>query len=607
MKDHDLIDEFLSFATKPDISNCSRKLLIRGSLNTVINDAERVGSRKGYTLLGIAGTSGTPCESGFDWSTSTETDLPLRGSGTVLEVYLGTIGTRVFDSWETVEDGFSSVAFVFDTYWDNTEKEDRLIFCNGTDNMFDWSGAVATYSSSTVATITIEGTDTAASLRFLTAGTRQLRIKDSGGTWRTFTYTGGETTQTLTGVTPDPTAFTFNAGAPIFQEVITTADEVEADYLIDMVRVVNNQAIVGSRTDRRVFFSENDDIHDFTPTSPHLEGDPAVLTLDQCARAIRVMRDFILFFTDDYIYRTEFHELDVSGSLVQTVKVQRLKTANGQGALSHNLSEETENGIVYVSKGQEFLLLQDANDAEKPIIENLSDIIKPTFDDADFTNGQIKKHKNRIYISAPADSMSYIFETRLGLDGSKVNFWQPPQTIPARAWAIIDDEIHAHSAQASETYKLFDGFNDNTQPILARAFLAKYNGGKRSQLKSTTEIFSEGYISSNTTISVMYLFEVDGGDTNIVEEIIDGSDGDILFSLDPDPSLGTDSLGDRSLGGGDVDELIPKFRIIHEVNPEDFFDYETRFETNAVDQEWSLLATGPAVELSDSFASAIKQ
>lgn len=616
MEEFDLTDSFISYATKPDISNCNRSLLIRGSLNTLISDAERVDSREGYTRYGAEGVSDVPGEAGFDWDNSTEESLHFRSQGTVLELYIASIGDVTFNSWQTLLESLTSVDFVFDAYWDNTEKIDRMIACNGGTSLYDWSGGRATFLSATVNTLTIQGTATIASRRFLTSGTRQIRIKDTGGTWRTFTYTGGESGLIFTGLTSDPTAFTFDVGAPILQEIVVRATPLASattastsTFLIDMLKVANNHLFLGSRTSRRGYFSKNTDIADYTFAAPRIAGNGGTFLLDQSMRAIRTLRDFVIPMTSDYLYRTEFQEITVSSTLTESFNVKRLKTASGQGALSHNLSEETDNGITYVSKGQELLILEDVSNVEQPLISVLSDIIKPTFDAADFDNGQMKLHKNRLYISTPADSLSYIFETRLKLDGTKVRFWQPPQTIPARAWAVIDGEIHCHSSVASETYKLFDGLNDIGNPILCRAFLAKYNmsGAERCRLKSADEIYNEGYISENTTISVLYLFEGDKGETELIEKTIKGADEVNVYSLDPDPSLGTSALGDFTLSGGDDEEPLPKFRIIHEVNPKEFFDYETRLETNDTDQQWSWLATGPNAELSDSHASAIKR
>lgn len=605
-KDFDLVQEFLTYATKIDPSNCDRRLIIRGSLNTLINDTSRFGSRKGYTVFGEESEDDTPPESSFDWGTSTGTSVNLKAVDNKLKVYLATVGNVVIDSWETLDDTFSAVEFVFDTYWDNTEKIDRLIFCNGTDDLFDWSGAVATFDSLTPTTIKLQGSQTWAQRRFLTTGTRKIRIKDDSGTWHEATYTSGETTDTIT-VSDDLSAFSFTQGTPILQSIITRSNKPESNYLVDKLRVINNQLHLGSSRDRRVFVSQNDSIDDFSFSTPRLAGEGCIFTLDQVTTAIRTLSENPTYFTRDYIYKAEFKEITVSNTLTEAATCKRAKTAAGQGAISHDLSEEIENGIAFISKNQELLLLEDLSNTEKPVISNLSDTIKPDFDVLDFTGGHMKKHLNRIYISMPASGFCYIHEVRLRLDGTMARFWQPPQTLPVRRWAVIDDEIHGHSSITDNTYKLFDGYSDNGNPILCRAYLAKYYGGKQDRLKDCDEIINIGSISANTIIDVMYLFEGDKGEIEVISETINGADPTITYLLEEDPSLGNNALGDISLSGDDVEEPLPRFRAIHELNPKTFFDYEARFATNGADQQWEVSMSGPNASISPAHASGIKQ
>jgi hypothetical protein len=619
-KEFDLVQSFLTYATKPDKSNTDRRFLVDGTVNMLIDDSEKVSSRKGYVNFGLLGESEVPIESSVEWSTNTSVDRYLRGTDDRLEVYIGDIGDVSFNSWETLEDGFTSVAFSFDTYWDNTERIDRLIFCNGTTNQYDWSGGMATFASATTNTITIQGSLTAAQRRFLTSGTRQFRIKDTGGVWRTFTYTAGESTQTLTGVTGDPTAFTFDVGAPILQEVIIRANTPATTFSADFLRVINNQVHVGSRSSNTIYVSENDNIASFAFSSPRVAGEGALFTLDQPGRAIRVLRDFAVYFTKDYLYRSSFQEITVSTTLTETATVKRLKTAAQQGALSHELTAEVENGIAFITEDQELLVVEDVNNTEQPLISNWSDIIKPDFDAADFTNGHMFLRRNRLYISAPNDSRVFINETRIGVDDSgnqrKRRFWQPPQNLPVRRFANINNAIHGHSSIASETYTLFQGLRDRADladdssglPILHRLVLANYNAGRRSRLKNMSEEFTEGYISPATVIAMSFTFEKTKGETPLIDKEIKGSNTDIVYGLDEsDSSLGTESLGDSSLSGDDEGESLSKFRVITALNPVNFFDYELKFQSNDLDQEWKILATGPDVLLSKDYATGSKQ
>jgi hypothetical protein len=72
--------------------------------------------------------------------------------------------------------------------------------------------------------------------------------------------------------------------------------------------------------------------------------------------------------------------------------------------------------------------------------------------------------------------------------------------------------------------------------------------------------------------------------------------------------LGDEPLGDSSLG--DFSEEVtdtPKFRIIHEIAPQDFFEIQAEYKTDATDAQWKILTQGGAVRLAASQPVSIKQ
>ena len=117
VKEFSLISNFRGYVTKRDPTNTSIRNLIAGSKNVLINDAEKVESRKGYTLFGAADSSQNPVESAFDWNTSTGTELNIRGADTALQVYLGTVDGVEVNAWTEIVTGLNSVAINWTTFW----------------------------------------------------------------------------------------------------------------------------------------------------------------------------------------------------------------------------------------------------------------------------------------------------------------------------------------------------------------------------------------------------------------------------------------------------------------------------------------------------------
>lgn len=108
-------------------------------------------------------------------------------------------------------------------------------------------------------------------------------------------------------------------------------------------------------------------------------------------------------------------------------------------------------------------------------------------------------------------------------------------------------------------------------------------------------------------MAVKYEF---GGSKSVVEKQITGTDSDIIFTTQTDNSLGKNSLGKQPIGSiTDSPSDLSKFRVINEITKTslDFYEVQVVYETNEVDQEWQLLATGPNAALSTSDNTDIKQ
>ena len=69
------------------------------------------------------------------------------------------------------------------------------------------------------------------------------------------------------------------------------------------------------------------------------------------------------------------------------------------------------------------------------------------------------------------------------------------------------DLLYGHSQSVPQSYKLFTGLNDNSNPIQAKAHFGYINNGNRTNLKSFNRFFTEMYLASNTTLNVSILYD----------------------------------------------------------------------------------------------------
>jgi len=595
MTKYTLTDKFKGYNSKVDSTKLGNGFLVEGSQNVLSTDGENIKIREGYTLDGAANTALNPIESSYEWNTHSNTGLHLRSYDDELEFrYVASDGTV---TWTRLKDGWSAVDFNYAEYWDNTEKQDYLLFVNGDDSIYAWSGGVTTIASVTTNTITKNGTDTWAQARFNT-GTGYDKIVTINGT--DYTYTGGHGTTTLTGVTPDPSGEAADSIA--FQTITTTADTPAADATLfsnDLISVLNNQIWVASTINRDVYVSKQNDYTDFTYASPRLPAEGALLTLDAYPIGFAVQEQF-MFITagKDQWYKIKF---TLSNDLTkEAFEVKRLKTTAQEAAASQSAIGYLKNRIVYLSNEPTIDTLGRLENIDTPQTLPLSDAIKTELEDYDRDNAHIKYFRNKLYVALPDESRVLIYDIENG-------YWEAPQVLPVRRFAIIGGELYAHSNSVPETYKLFDGYNDNTNPIEAVATFSYENYDDRVNLKSFDEFFSEGFIKSNTDLTLEINFDYQGY-TSTKEYTIEGDDDAIRFQLTQDASVGKDSFGKQPLGSQleDIEDLA-KFKVIHSGAKVDFQEVQISYKSNQIDGRWEILAFGPNVYVSNNQPINIKK
>lgn len=594
MKEFQLVDRFLGYRAKHDDTKLDPGFLVAGSKNVLINDAERIEARGGYTLDGAANATSNPIVSSFVWKTHRGVEIPLRSYDDELEFRTDITGTV---TWHRLADSWAAIGFNFDTVWDDTEKQDIMLFVNGDSNIYDWSGGIATFASATASTITLEGTLTWAERGFLTNGSRSVIIEGTA-----YTYTGGENTTTLTGVSPDPSAAGHTVGAIVHQSIRTNTDKPDANFDNDLIKVLNNQVFVGDLNDRQIYVSKNTDFTDFTFTSPRIPGDGALITLDEPPTGFVVQEDSMYISSGSSRWMRVELRLG-SGLENEELLIPALKSHAQGGAQSQSLIENIKNNIVFVSFEPVLNELGRVEQVDTPQSRSISDIIKAEFDIYDFTNGHIRFWRDKIYIALPSETLVLIYDIE---DGR----WEAPQELPIRRLEIIDDVLYGHSSLVPETYKLFDGRDDNGAPIDARARFSYMNGGNRAWQKNFDEWFTEGYISPNTELTLKILFEFRGAEQQL-EFTIDGSDEDTTFGGEEDANLGVNPLGDTPFGdtgeNQDIDIVPPKLRIINTTTKRDYYEIQAEYSSYGDDQNWQLLAFGPNSRLSTADNVHIKK
>ena len=598
-KKYIITEDFKGYRSKRDPSKMPQSgYLVPGSKNVLSTDGENIALRKGYSLFGqaCATDNSTPIASSFDWDTNTGREVNLRSYDEFLQFY-----DRDSGQWVTIKDGWTSVNFRYAVWWASNHSKDIVVFVNGDSNLYAWSGAYAKIGVTTANTIQLlDTTSTWAEERFNVNGVTPSLTNKIIINGTTYTYTGGEGTDTLTGVTPNPTGEA--SGSLAIQDITTTTNKPASsatEFPNDYISVLNNQLWIGSSKSNEIYISKALDYNDFTFSSPRLPGEGALLYADSRCVGFAVNDDLMhITAGKSQWYKAVF---ELSADLTkESIFIKRLKTGALQGAYSQEAIGYAKNNILFMSNEPTFDTLGRIENIDTTQAVPISDPIKPDFEELDLTNMQVKFFRNRVYISIPSSNLVYIYN-------NEREFWEAPQILPVRCFSIIDGELYGHNNSCAETYKLFDGHNDNTFPISAKAVFAYENFGDRVNLKNFDEHYSEGKMSSNTVIKTCLKFEYDGFEA-VQEFEIKGNDNAILFGNVVDNSLGKNPLGEEPLADTEAEtsETV-RFRQIDTTKKVDFHELQVVYESDGVDYQWELLAYGQNVQKATSMPVSIKK
>ena len=598
-REYTLVSSYkLGYRNREDITNLPAGVMIVGSQNVLTNVSDRVQVRQGYILDGATSVLASPIASSFDWITKNNGEVHLRAGfitsaandGKLQYRYVASDGTV---TWRDLLTGLTSVDFNFAPYWNTTEQLRECLFVNGAESITRWNGAVTTFASATSNTVTKQGTDSWVDSGFYTTGTRTIVI---GGV--SATYTGGEATTTLTGVSVDFSATA--VGSVIHQLPITTLNSaftsgMPTGFKNNLISVLNNQVFVGSLKNATVWISKVNDFTNYGKSSPRQSGEGASLILDSNIVAFKPQENYMYVSAGkDLWYNISFTQTSYSTVTYETVNALPLKTGKQQGARSQAFVSHMKNNIIMVTNEPTIDMMgRIENFFGTPQQKNISDSIKLDVDKYDFTDGSIFYHRYYIFVAVPKEGLVLIYNLATGS-------WESPQTLPISRFYIVNGELYGHSYNTSESYKLFTGYADRVYtgfsgyPINATASFSYQNYGSRFILKKANALYVEGYINPNTILKITLTYELDGCATTKTFTV-DGSDSQVVCIPSPRGSLGKESLGKEKLGGAATTSLTglpPKFRAIPTFSNTPFFESSVSFSILGTNNRFELLAFG---------------
>ncbi len=618
--DYSLVPKFLGYRAREDNTILPPGTLIAPSKNVVSNTSDRVGLVGGYELDGTGSTvidSGIlsnydfttfkgdvrNMRAGFLTSAANDGKLQYRyrtGAGTNLSPYVV--------NWVSLKTDLTNVRLSYTSYWDNSALVPLLTWVDGSNNVFQWNGAVTQLSSATAAAVTKTGTTTWAQEGFSTTGSIVINGVPA-------TYTGGTGTTTLTGVSVDFSAYAANS--IIHQQYVTTAlgsmTSILATFGPTLVGCGQlNQLYLGSSKSNLIYISKVNDFTNYAFTSPvRVAGEGFNLPLDEPPTKFIPQEDRTKEnATDMYISQGLNHwsviEMIPSADLTkQTITNRRLKVAPLLGAKSERLVGKMKNEIIFAANDNTLNFFGYQSYQYVPAIIDFSFPIIDDMNSYDLTDGSIFYHKNFVYLAVPRSGIIRIYNmtdqtkqySSYFRDIEDVTaqpwYWEAPVTYAISGFYVVDGELYGHSYTTSESYKLFTGGSLNGQEIDANATFCYDDHGDRTQSKGSDEIWVEGYIKQNTILSVAVSGDLDSFATSQTVTI-DGSDTRIVAFGSGAHALGKNPLGSQPLGGSSTlsPSLPAWFHVAKTYDEVPSYLESISFESKGVDLQWELLTFG---------------
>lgn len=473
---------------------------------------------------------------------------------------------------------------------------DKILVTGSTSNNKDYviesvtAGEIVVTSASILidelagATVTIkkEGTKTWAEEGFfISLASRKVTINGIE-----YTYTGGETTLTLTGLSAVPV---LTLGTPVLQSVVTinSLTGVSPAITPNIVWTKDNSILYGSTQSSVIWGSKITDYKDCSFTTPlRKPGEGFKITPDNNAVGFTQDENSIYIFagTDDR-YKVKF--IMSSDGTTESITVDK-KIAAGQAAISQSGIIPVKNGVMYFTNEKTLTWLTSIENVFTPQALPTSDPIKDDFDAYDLTGVSGIFYGNAVWIAIPRENLVYIYDFDKAL-------WQAPQTIPVSRFSIIDNVLYGHSNSSNESYKLNTGTDDNGVIIEFVAAFAYRNFGDRATLKQFDEYYTEVYLTKSTILKTTHYFEYSGSD-GIIPTELDGGISTYMFATSKDVSLGKDNLGKNPLGGSSTFiSNLNKYRCFDDIKAQDFFEHQVVYSSDSENAQFELIAHGPNV------------
>ena len=590
---------FAGYQTRDDVAQ------LRGAFpigqNMKVSEAQTFTVRDGWEPVGTETADATPVNRAWVYERGDGTKFVLKAYSTRVDYWIVGVST----AWLLLKGSFTTgLDFGFANIGESGEVTSHSFFCNGTDNWFQFNGARTTVSSATATTIVKTGTNTWTQDGFYTTGTRSVIINGTE-----YTYTGGEGTATITGVTPDPSAEAVGSHAVQSPRSVSAL----ASFLSQVMMAHDGRIHARQDTRKSVWnYSKLDNPDDFTSGSTDGDGGAKEVEFGGGIISFAKLNKMALALKPRLIKLLDFIQV---GSRLDSPRYQTLVSADDKGttlgATNQKSTFSTPMGLVFVTPDKKMVLLTGVTQNSEPQYLFLSDPISTVFTQGVHDDGAGICVDNVIYYAFKESKDSN--ENDVMLRGTMLRntfdaqgkpipiMWDAPYIgINANDFVAVYDstsakrkyEVWWFSSLSSNAYRFIDDKVDNTGAFTTTLRTWAEHFGYPHSEKGIDLAFIEIDMLENSEVTATLLYDIDGF-AGQSEYVLKGTDTDNLLQGEVYNPFGASAFGSQKIGSNVQQTELKRYVYYLETKPNiEFFTLSLQISGDKQNNDHNLVRFG---------------
>lgn len=563
-----IFDKFNGFQNRDDAS-MSRGSFVVGENMTMVGSSLPT-TRPGYEPVGTEISDSTPGRRLWRYETREGVIFILKVFSTKIQYWWQGESTEWLDLKTGLTDGLE---MGFANIGETGDVTSHCNFSNGTDGFFKFSGANGKVASVTGSTIVLQGSTTLANLGFTATGSVSVDGVE-------YAYTG-LSSQTFTGVTPDPSAGGVVAG------------QLTAQTPAAVSGLSSNQGSVMFALDGRLHmrldskksvsqYSQLDDPDDFATGSADGDGGAKEIAFSGPVNAYAALNKGLLILKNGVISLLRFLQSD---SRIDVPVYVTLTTADDRstslGSIGQKSTFATPYGPAFITPDKRLVVVTGITNNNEVQYLVLSDTVQPIFDAGDHTTGvgivkdfvlhySFKSSPNSTYndVEMVGDMTKQAVDT----EGRPIPIqWDAPVTGKAISdYAIVlnssnEEELWWLSALNSNVYREITDKTDNSNPFtsIIRSWAETFD--KAFQQKLVDMFFLEVKMKPSTQLLQTVLYDENGSAGREEFIRVASLNEDVAASADRYNTFGSSVFGSQKFGSNPEIDNAPTYRFEQEL------------------------------------------